>query len=292
MTSKFINLKPDSIEPRIDKNKLSLRGTILDSIASDTAVMVAARAIFESQRFDVVVPLERNIVRKGSDGLLAPLDSATINALCKDFNVDGILILEFFSEEVDREVNVKPSGARAVYSGIINVEYNTNWRLYQSGHNPPVTGYVFKNEIFWKTRGYYYSANEMNKKLPTIKEALIGGGIASSLELTDSICPRWIDQIRYYYVTGNKNIDAAVPLIKLNKWDEASEIWKKYSSDSSISLRSKIEFNLALAAEMKGDLDRAIEWGAKSLKTKYSRPAELYLKDLVVRRSELEKLKM
>ena len=63
----------------------------------------------------------------------------------------------------------------------------------------------------------------------------------------------------------------------------------KYSTASPNSLRSKVEYNLALAAEMNGDIDLAIEWGIKSYKTKYSREADLYLKYLDLRRASLQK---
>jgi hypothetical protein len=107
--------------------------------------------------------------------------------------------------------------------------------------------------------------------------------------MADNISPKWQDENRKYYITGNKEIDTAIPLIKENKWEEAAEIWMKYSSVSSKSLRSKVEFNLALAAEMTGDIDLAIDWAFKSYKTKYSRIADLYLNYLNQRHSSLEK---
>ena len=53
--------------------------------------------------------------------------------------------------------------------------------------------------------------------------------------------------------------------------------------------RSKVEYNLALAAEMKNDFDLAIEWGVKSFKSRYSKPAEVYLKTLDLRKKQMEK---
>ena len=47
-----------------------------------------------------------------------------------------------------------------------------------------------------------------------------------------------------------------------------------------IIIQSKVEFNLALASEMNGDLDLAIEWGLKSFKSRYSKAIEVYLKTL------------
>lgn len=294
LTRNFNNLERDSLEKILVKSELSLDTVFLDSVASDTAIQVAAKALFDSQRFDVVVPSERNIIRNDNGNMLNPLNTYYIDDLCKDYNVNGVLVLEDFSERVftdftTRRFNVGYESARFIkeYNGIINISYNLTWRLYQPHLTPSVLRYETNDTIFWDSSDY--SLRAMYDKLPSIKEALIGGGIASGLDIAGKITPTWKDEIRKYYITGNKEIDAAIPMIKMNKWEEAAEIWMKYSTVSSISLRSKVEFNLALAAEMNGDLDLAIDWGIKSYKTRYSREAELYLKYLDRKRQELQK---
>ena len=116
--------------------------------------------------------------------------------------------------------------------------------------------------------------------MPKTKEALIGGGIAAGLKMAGYISPKWITRTRYYFITGNNEIDAAIPLIKENKWEEAADIWAKFANVPSKRTRSKVEFNLALASEMNGNLDLAIEWGLKSFKTSYCFAIEEYLKTL------------
>lgn len=294
LTPKFADFDRDSLEKVLVKHDLALDTIFLDSVASDTAIQVTAKAIFESQRFDVVVPKERNIVREDNGGILNPLDMSYISDICKEFNVNGVLVLENFSEKIftdfsTRRFNVGYQTGRYIkeYDGVINLSYKLGWRLYQPQLNPSVLRFEISDTIFWESSDY--SLKMMYNKLPSIKEALIGGGIASGQDMADKITPTWRDEIRRYYITGNKEIDAAIPLIKENKWEEAAEIWMKYSKVSPNSMRSKVEYNLALAAEMAGDIDLAIEWGIKSYKTKYSREAELYLKYLDLRRKELQK---
>jgi hypothetical protein len=294
LTPDFTNLDRDSLEKILVKKELALDSVILDSIAADTAVQVAAKALFESERFDVVVPKERNIRRDDSGGLLAPLDMTYIDDICKEFKVDGVLVLENFTEKLTtdfttRRYNIGFESGRSLreYDGTINLGYKLEWRLYQPLQNPHILRYEVKDTLFWNS--YEYSLRAMYDKLPSIKEAVISGGIASGTDMAENISPKWADETRKYYITGNKEIDAAIPLIKMNKWDDAAEIWNKYSTVSSNSTRSQVEFNMALAAEMQGDINKAIEWAVKSFKTKYSREAELYLKYLYYRRSLIEK---
>ena len=142
-----------------------------------------------------------------------------------------------------------------------------------------------KDTIFWKSESPVIQ--EMYDALPSVKQALIGGGIAVGESFANQVSPQWNNDIRYYFMTGDKEADAAVPLIEKNKWEEASEIWKKYSNSTSASMRSKIEHNLALAAEMTGNIDLAIEWGLKSYRSKYSKETDRYLRVLDKRKKIL-----
>lgn len=280
ITTDFYNSQNYSIKKRLIANK-SFEMAFFDSAATDTAINVAAKALYDSQRFDVVVPLERNILRYDNYSILEPLDSVSINELCKTFKVDAILVLESFSEKVNGEIYPRErNNFKYFFTGVINLDYKLGWRLYQMRHKPSVMSFVVSDEIFWDSGSYNSSPKEAFDKLPTIKEALIGGGIAAGLDIADNISLKWVDETRKYYITRNEKIDAAIPLIKQKKWDEAYAIWKNYSLEPSNSLRSKIEYNLALAAEMNGDIDEAIEWGGKSLKSKYSLSTKQYLKEL------------
>ena len=286
LTNQFANNSVDTLEKILINNKMLLDTILLDSIAADTVIKVAAKALFESGRFDVVVPKEQNIVRNDNEDIANPLNISFINEICKDFNVDAVLVLESFTELLKTEYYAYNTGYKnqrtfdevKEYSAATDITYSTEWRLYRPVELKPVIRYQVGDSIFWNSRSY--SLEELYSQMPRTKEALIGGGIAAGLKMAGYISPGWVNQSRYYYLTGKAEIDAAIPLIQNNKWEEAASIWEKYATISSKTTRSKVEFNLALAAEMNGDLDLAIEWGLKSFKTKYTKAIEVYLKTL------------
>lgn len=294
VTRNFTNLHRDSLEKILVKKELNLDTLMLDSVAADTAIQSAAKALFESDRFDVVVPKKRVVKRVDKGGLLIPLDKDYIDRIRKDFNVNAVLVLESFSEKVISDLESQRylagfdgGGFVNAYKATIDVAYNLEWRLYQPDIKPPIVRFNTKDTVFWNS--FDYSLKAMYDNLPSLKEALIGGGIAAGIEMAGFISPKWNDAIRRYYKTGNKEADAAIPLVKSNKWEEAARIWNKFADASSKNLRSKVEFNLAVAAEMNGNIDSAIEWATKSYKTNYSYKIESYLKQLVERRETLKK---
>jgi hypothetical protein len=79
-------------------------------------------------------------------------------------------------------------------------------------------------------------------------------------------------------------------LVEEYNWDDAEGIWKDLLENTkSKSLRSKLEFNIALACEMAGNLNEAIRWGLQSYKTMYRPATYRYLEILKKRKSLLEK---
>ncbi|MCX6239539.1 MAG: DUF6340 family protein [Bacteroidia bacterium] len=289
MTNQFTNNKVDTLE-KILINKMMILDTVFqDSIAADTIIQIAAQALFQSERFDVVVPKDRNIVRTDSKFIANPLNISFINEVCTDFKVDAVLILESFAERLGTkysEIENNYSGFNG-YSAATDITYKSEWRLYRPDNLKRVIRFQIIDSIFWQDRSS--SLEYLYIQMPKIKAALIGGGIAAGLKIADYISPKWINQKRYYYLTGKNEIDAAIPLIKNNKWEEAAAIWAKYASINSKTIRSKVEFNLALAAEMNGNTDLAIEWGIKSFKTRYTKAIGVYLKTLDNKRKAQQK---
>jgi hypothetical protein len=278
MTSQFTNIKVDSLEKILINNKMLLDAVFQDSIAADTTIQVAARALFDSGRFDVVVPKERNIVRTDTNVIVNPINITFINEICRNFKVDAVLILEMFAERLDTKYYLNTLYEPNEYSAATDIAYFSEWRLYRPDNRKQVIRFQVGDSIFWKATGL--SVEDVYQQMPRTKEAIIGGGIASGLKMSGYISPNWVNQTRYYYATGKDEIDAAIPLIKNNKWEEAAPIWTKYEPAYSGTIKSKIQFNLALAAEMNGDIDLAIEWGLKSFKTRYTKTIEVYLKTL------------
>jgi hypothetical protein len=283
MTSEFSDYNADSLEALLIGKKLALDDIFLDSIAADTTLKVLGNTLFQSGRFDVVIPLKRNITNVNSS-FKDPSPSLTlkqVKQLCTEFDSDALLMLENFSEKVNTVFKLN-AGSMYTDAGLVNmstafvqVVYHSNWKLYQPQDQLKMAKFEVQDTIFWERSGA--SLQETYEKLPMIKEALIGGGIENAKSLAEYISPGWKEEVRSYFITKNDGADNAISYLRKNDWKEAENTWKKYSSSTSASFRSKIEFNLALAAEMNGKPEEAIEWAKKSLKSSYSKMAENYI---------------
>jgi len=119
----------------------------------------------------------------------------------------------------------------------------------------------------------------MLSKLPGIKQALFNTAIKIALDVDGKISPFWVSEKRGYFLFNLKN-DRGQQLINENKTAEARAFWLEKAKSTKKKIKSRAEYNLALASELEGNIDQAIEWGLKSFHTLYDYRTEVYLKKL------------
>lgn len=284
MTGAFANLNQDSLESLFIRKKLSLDRIFLDSIAADTTLKSVGNSMYQSGRFDIVIPVKRNLpnLNLGAEDKSPSLSLSQVKQVCTEFSTDALLVLENFYEKIKTSFRIESgefysNGVPSKeYVAFIQVAYHSNWKLYQPLEKLMVAKFEVNDTIYYERTGN--TLQETYEKLPTIKEALIDGAIENANSISSYVSPSWKSDERRYFVTNNKEADRAVDYLLKNDWKEAENIWMKFSTSTSTVLRSWIEYNLALASEMNGNLKGAIEWAKKSTKTKYSKAAEDYLR--------------
>ena len=283
LTSGFSEYNPDSLEVLFIKKKLHLDQTFLDSAASDTTLKAMANMMYESGRFDVVVPVRRNIpnFNTSNEDSSPSLTLSQVKQICSEFKTDALLSLENFSEKIKTSYKVGyGNGFNSVnlkeFDAYVQVAFHSNWKLYQPKEKLLIAKFEVNDTIFWSRNGL--SLQDTYEQLPTLKEALMDGAVENARNFAAYITPDWQSEERKYFITNNPEIDKAITFLQNNDWKEAEKIWMKYAKVSSSALRCMMEFNLALASEMNGDLAEAIEWAQKSFNTKYTLAADNYLR--------------
>ena len=111
------------------------------------------------------------------------------------------------------------------------------------------------------------------------------------------IIPSWITVERMYYRSNNQDMLNAEKYALKNEWLKAAEIWNKETKNKNPKIVAKASYNMALAAEMEGKHDAAIDWLVRSysaLKTpdfEHQANCQRYINVLAMRKKEIEKLK-
>ena len=87
LTSEFQNFKEKDLQLDFYKKNFEINALLLDSTAADTTIKVLGDLLFDSQRFDVVIPVDRNIYRLlPYNEKPKPLDWDYVSEICEICN--------------------------------------------------------------------------------------------------------------------------------------------------------------------------------------------------------------
>ena len=281
LNNQFLQHREDSLQMYFYRNGYQLSAVVLDSMAADTTIRALAELMFESGRYDVVVPIKKNIERNLTYDLIPDtLNPSLVSLLCKQYNTDALMVMEQFSTKVMADYSENKyidrySGTSYSLYASLDLKYDALFRIYKPGSK--TREIQLSDTINWESSDD--SQLRLFNKLPSIKQALINAGIKIALDMDDKISPSWVSEKRGYYLFDQKN-DLGRQLINENKTEEARAFWTDKAKSTNKKIKSRAEFNLALASELDGNVDQAIEWGLKSFYTQYNHRTEVYLKKL------------
>lgn len=291
----YTNLDTDSLQRIFYHQNFNLDTIIKDSLVIDTTLKALGEILFESGRYDYVIPEDRFLPTEKNTLVVKELLWSEVKYLCETYNTDALISLDYFktviSTKFDRESIFNPfeGGFYSVAVAKMNIKYEALIRVYDPAQQKLLLQELLQDTLFWED--YNNSISVLFNRYTPVKQALTEAGIAAALEFSDKITPNWKQEWRSYFVSGNNKLKNAVPLIQSNQWETAMNLWKEIENDTkSKSIKSKAEFNIALAYEMLGDLDRAIEWAVKSYNTMYRINTYDYLETLKRRKEEQKNL--
>jgi len=110
------------------------------------------------------------------------------------------------------------------------------------------------------------------------------------------LIPSWKPVDRIYYHSKNPEMIKAENYAINRDWLKAAEIWNQQTKNKNQEIAAKAFYNMALACEMDGKLDLAIEWlrNSNTILTKqneqYEANCKQYIRVLRLRKDEIEEL--
>ena len=109
-----------------------------------------------------------------------------------------------------------------------------------------------------------YNLKKALSSLPPRKHAVLASAEMEGEKFAEFLIPHWTEAERVYYRSGHIELKKTEELVEQNRWMEAAEIWKKNVNNKNKNIAAKSMFNMALACEVNGEIDAAIDWVVKS----------------------------
>ena len=141
-----------------------------------------------------------------------------------------------------------------------------------------------------------YSLKEAKRMLPPRKDAVLNAADIAGSRFAEFLAPHWVEVDRMYYRSGHTELKETDELIAQNQWLEAAKIWKKNTTNTNKSIAAKSMFNMALACEMVGEMDAAMDWAIKSFyvfgnkNPEHAFNCQEYIRILAQRKLDIQKI--
>jgi len=220
-----------------------------DHDTTELALQALLSVLDDTERFEIV-PVVVSPDEAGTSLFDKPMDSRTVKQLCRRHDCDAIVSLD--SLDTDSAGIVVRTGD--VHEGQTDTSMNARFRVYDGE-----TGYVLDEARL----GGFVSTDAAGDRDTAIVAATQGAShqadlsYGAGLEYGMRIAPHDVMAQRAYYKTGDARLRDAKRAVKAGRWREAKQIWRDLKKGSDATLAAKATYNLAVAAEVEGRLERA-----------------------------------
>ena len=166
------------------------------------------------------------------------------------------------------------------------------WQMAGINEDHLAYQYYKTDTVWWQ--GYATSKKDWQQKFPSEEQAKIEGAGEAARAFSRLFVPWWETVERLIYLSGNYEMKIAHTFAINNQWKEAADIWRKYTTNKNRLLVAKAMFNMALANEVYGEMEGAIDWAIQSYMVFnetndiHSRNTKDYISKLVARKKEYE----
>lgn len=231
-----------------------------DKAASDLCIEGVYERLKGYNEIYCVIPDEFRMYGTGTRKVPELLDWDIVQSVCDSNKADALLVLESFDSNTDylftaankiTKILTKTPPHPADDELTVNVV--TYWRLY----DPSVKQVVDQYE---STRHLKLYGNEFT--IP--RKALQHTAYSSGQEYIERFMPAYYNASRVLFKKGkgsaNKDFKRAARYARIDDWKSASDIWYNITQNSNTLNAGRASLNMAVAYEVSGDIDLAIQW--------------------------------
>jgi hypothetical protein len=228
-------------------------------------------ALLKTPRYVVVEPPGLDLRGTGTGTWPSPLAWAEIERICKSNNADALIVLEVFDSNSgisystsNRKVKSREGVETVVidHHARLRMTVTSGWRIYDYQQRRVVD--QFRGDSWLEFTGTGPSPEVATLNLPPRREALRRTGFHAGYQYGYRIAPQWINVRREYYAKGSPSLERAGRMARSGNWSGAAETWETFSASRDKKIGSRSSYNMAVACEVKGDLDGALWWARKS----------------------------
>ena len=258
-----------------------------DRLASDECVKGAFEASRQMANTQLVIPQKVRLYGTGTREMPDLLDWELVANICASEGTDALLVLETFDSNTDLLLSTATQQAAAIIStgspkatlpGQINVNVVCYWRLYHPATRSIIDQYQHFSYLSFDTQG--------GLPPPT---ALPETAYAAGVDYISRYLPGFYVERRALYRrtsgSAKHQFKAGYRRTEVANWEGAIEIWDELSAHPKRKTAGRACLNIAVANEVLGNTDLALDWAKRSYEYHNDKLGRSYSKTLLRRKS-------
>lgn len=267
---------------------------LADRKGADQAINGVVDGLRDSHRYSIIVSNEQ-LEGNGMGFFPAPLTTTQINNLCVKYKADAVLAVEAFDSDVkiiteQRTRTEKQNGKDVNVPYFVaneNVNLTIGWRLYTKTGGMLDQHQMYKT-MFFNGEGATPQAAIARTLFPV--DAVSRAGFEGGRVYGGRIAPAWVLTSREFYGSGSRGMKRAKRMALRDDWANAAVEWKSLTKSDKSRVAMRATYNMAVAAEMMGDYNMALEWARRAADRMGSRKANNYIYILKGRMADIDRL--
>lgn len=233
--------------------------TISESLKFDSAAVFCNASLYEgleeSQFFNSVQILYVKQNFTNNFHKIAPLDKEKVRTLCDIYNVDAIISLDHVLTR-DYTGEYYYTDTYNTYAAL-HIDVYSTWSIHYPDDSKPAY-FQYADEFSWEDRTI--------SRLPDRYDALVDASLLTGSNVVDRLIPRWEKQERYFYTPKKPLMIQAMDSVAHRNWEAAILLWQKAANETkNSSLKFYAVNNIAIAYEVLGDYDKAIDYALQAV---------------------------
>lgn len=225
----------------------------LDSIMATACLNELAKNLKTNNSANNIQVIPYNVFKRHTSKTLPPLDFETVKRIANATNTNLIISLETLSYFYATYPEAYESMG---YDEVITVAV---WGVYNPVMEKLIERKTMIDTIVWhpyNDQGNY----DRNYKAPPRLTALRIATSMAGENYSRRFYASWETVDRMYSIPPLPDFSDAAFYFEEGKWNTAIGLWKKYADDRNGKMAINARYNIALAYEIKDEIDLAIQW--------------------------------
>jgi hypothetical protein len=258
-----------------------------DRLASDECIKGVYDAVKGMEGTELIIPEQVELYGTGTREMPELLDWDLVAGICEKEGTDALLVLETFDSNTDLLLSTATKQVAAILStgspkpimpGQVKMNVVCYWRLYDPGTKSIIDQYQHTSYMT-------FHLNEGMLPPHALPEAAYAAGVDYIQRFLPSFYVVRRDLYKRTSGSAKRQFKAGYRRAEVANWEGAMEVWDGMTDHNKRKTAGRACLNMAVANEVLGHTDLALEWAKKSYEFYKDKLGRSYSNVLLLRRN-------